>query len=196
MSSRRRGDRPAPSQGGTPEIISGALFRLRSGLADLAQHLQGEDRKDLTAASAALERIVARRDADRPPAEDDPTRLQRLLELAGPQDAPELLRRIRTDLDSAARQIELALPQDDRAALRAASHVLIAVGGSVGALRLASAARTLNTAAHAEAQPGPGPASGAAPGSDPEILAGLAQPVLAAVAQLSCRLASLQHERS
>lgn len=140
---------PEEPQNQTAEALSG----LRQALRALVPHLSEADSVDLTTLSTALDRIESRAlrggmASLAPPPGDDPARLDRLIELAGPREAGELLRRIRTDLLGAAHQIESALAAPDHLAIRNATHVLIAVAGSVGALRLEAQSRALNSAAH------------------------------------------------
>ncbi len=85
----------------------------------------------------------------------------RLMEVAGPDAAPELLRRLLEDLRHVERQAVRALAETDWPELRAQTHVLIALAGAVGAQRLQHRAEALNTIAHkrdagalAEAAPG------------------------------------------
>ncbi|MEZ5796928.1 MAG: hypothetical protein R3D63_05210 [Paracoccaceae bacterium] len=81
--------------------------------------------------------------------------LDRLLALAGPAGARELMARLQEDLAAVAAALPVAAAAGDRLALRRHSHVLIAVAGSVGDLALSEAARALNLVAHA---PDPPPA--------------------------------------
>ncbi len=59
--------------------------------------------------------------------------LDRLLALAGPQDAGELLLRLDQDLSRTSLDIQLAAGQNDRKSLCGALHVLLGVSGSIGA---------------------------------------------------------------
>lgn len=74
----------------------------------------------------------------------DLARLTALLDLAGPDTAPELAERLVADLSFVAKA--LALP--DRDLLRAQSHNLISLAGTIGARAIADAARRLNHLAH------------------------------------------------
>ena len=78
----------------------------------------------------------------------DTTRLQRLLEIAGPQGAIELLSRLTDDLTNVQKKMGLAVQKMDQAQLRAHTHVLISLAGAVGAEQLQSYAQILNSAAH------------------------------------------------
>lgn len=73
---------------------------------------------------------------------DDRT-IRRLLALAGPSDAPELMRRLISDL----RGVTAGLMTQDCAALRKHSHVLLAIAGTIGAHRIHSLAAHLNRCA-------------------------------------------------
>lgn len=74
-----------------------------------------------------------------------------LLALAGPQVAPELLRQLAEDLAAVAAALPPALAAGDRTALRAQTHMLMALAGSVGAGPLYDAATRLNLVAHGSA---------------------------------------------
>jgi hypothetical protein len=79
----------------------------------------------------------------------DQDRLQRLLVLVGPTEARAFLTQLDTDLSDCARAIATACDRRDWTALREASHVLVSLAGSSGALALQSLAEALNAAAHA-----------------------------------------------
>ena len=72
----------------------------------------------------------------------------RLMEIAGPDGAPELLDRLIIDLTRVERCIVGATATADTNAIRAETHVLVAVAGAVGAERLQALAEALNAAAH------------------------------------------------
>jgi hypothetical protein len=78
----------------------------------------------------------------------DPDRLPRLLDLVGPTEAQAFLTQLDRDLSDCANQLAAAAPQQDWTMLREASHVLMSLAGSTGALALQSLARALNTSAH------------------------------------------------
>jgi hypothetical protein len=78
----------------------------------------------------------------------DETVFTRLLDLAGPDIARELVYRFKEDLSTVQAQIATALPKADLAALRAASHVLIALAGTAGAHKLQADALAFNELAH------------------------------------------------
>lgn len=61
----------------------------------------------------------------------------------------ELLEKLLADVGSAAERIGAGLETEDIAELRAASHILISVAGSVGAFRLQDLSQCLNSAGHA-----------------------------------------------
>lgn len=95
---------------------------------------------DLTALSVAVQGT--------PPPMIDRSTFDTLLSLAGPQVAPDLLRQLAEDLAGVAAGLGPALAQQDRAEVRAQTHVLMALAGSVGATPLYAAAERLNRAAH------------------------------------------------
>jgi two-component system, OmpR family, aerobic respiration control sensor histidine kinase ArcB len=72
----------------------------------------------------------------------------RLLEVAGPDTARELMSRLSTDLRKAERGLVAGLSSNDLNTIRAETHVLIALAGAVGAERLSGLAQTLNAIAH------------------------------------------------
>lgn len=87
----------------------------------------------------------------------DQDRLQRLLNMAGPETARELLDRLVSDLCTVQRGLQQTMPartgvqpgvqpgaQPNWDAIRAHSHVLISLAGAVGALRLQAEAEALN----------------------------------------------------
>jgi len=83
----------------------------------------------------------------------DPDRLRRLLDLVGPTEARTFLAQLDRDLTDCARSIAVATDRRDWTALREASHVLVSLAGSAGALALQSLAEAMNTAAHAQNAP-------------------------------------------
>lgn len=95
-------------------------------------------------ASAPLEQALAAEEE----AEFDRGCFDRLIDIAGPAASSELMDRLNTDLRKTERGLMAALADDDRAAIRAETHVLIALAGAVGAARLQALAQALNTTAH------------------------------------------------
>ncbi|MFN6977715.1 MAG: response regulator, partial [Gemmobacter sp.] len=111
----------------------------------------------IEAFGASLARVLARSGpgAEAPEAEagvEAPVmamaQFERLMEVAGAEAAPELLRRLFEDLRHVERQMHVALGDPDWPELRAQTHVLIALAGAVGALRLQHMAEALNIVAH------------------------------------------------
>lgn len=78
----------------------------------------------------------------------DEARFNRLLELAGPDTSIELLHRMYLDLRFAREQLEEALETGDWAEVRAQTHVLVSLAGTVGAVELQRLNEALNGAAH------------------------------------------------
>ncbi|WP_323042581.1 Hpt domain-containing protein [Gemmobacter sp.] len=68
----------------------------------------------------------------------------RLMVLAGPAYGHELLHRLSLDLQSVQTRLETALPRRDWGDLRAQTHILAALAGSVGAPRLQHMAQSVN----------------------------------------------------
>ncbi|MBC7138223.1 MAG: response regulator [Defluviimonas sp.] len=75
-------------------------------------------------------------------------RFAHLMDIAGPDNADELLDRLQSDLRKTERALVAALADTDRATIRSETHVLIALAGAVGAERLQALAETVNAAAH------------------------------------------------
>ena len=82
----------------------------------------------------------------------DGKRLTDIFTLAGPETAPVILRQMQIDLASVATALSAALDTRDWTTIRAQTHVLISLAGTIGADRLYSAAIDLNTAAHDRAE--------------------------------------------
>ena len=73
----------------------------------------------------------------------DPSALRRLLGMAGPEAAAEILHHLRADLQSAGEGLSAALDLRDGTGLHRAAHVLIALCGTVGATALCGLAERL-----------------------------------------------------
>ncbi len=83
----------------------------------------------------------------------DPVQFDRLLIMAGPLTAAELLRRMLEDLRRAEHRLTLAQDGPDWAGIRAQTHVLMALAGTLGAQKLQCLAQELNTIAHQDVRP-------------------------------------------
>ena len=81
----------------------------------------------------------------------DEERLDRLLEIAGPETAAELLHRLHLDLRLSGDRLARGLDLDDWAEVRAQTHVLVSLAGTVGAVELQRLCEALNAAAHRQA---------------------------------------------
>jgi CheY-like chemotaxis protein len=77
-----------------------------------------------------------------------------LAEAIGPEMMAELLDRVVADLETAGARLRRAANPIDLATVRESSHILISVAGAVGAVRLQTCARALNTEAHASGASG------------------------------------------
>ncbi len=75
-------------------------------------------------------------------------RFEHLMEISGPEGARELVDRLLDDLTGARTRLSEGVAAQDRTAVRAETHVLIALAGAVGAERLQSLSEALNTGAH------------------------------------------------
>ncbi|WP_415233342.1 response regulator [Pseudorhodobacter sp.] len=105
--------------------------------------------KPFTSASA----LAAALCGDLPPAAEprpalDATAFMRLLDIAGPDMAAELLARYQEDLTSVQARLVAGLAANDWKNLSAASHVLIALAGTAGMGDLEQACREFNLAAN------------------------------------------------
>lgn len=78
----------------------------------------------------------------------DPAALDQLFRMTGAAARPALLARVTEDLGRTDADLAAAARAGDLRGLRAATHVLIALAGTIGAHRLATAARAANAAAH------------------------------------------------
>jgi len=131
----------------TPATRWQAMAELRRAILGLEPHLGADELASLRAAAEGL----ARPPAPVPGLRDfDPDRLDQLLALAGPETAPVLLRQLADDLDQCRTGTEAAARTGDWEGLRQASHVLISLAGSVGAMSLHGQAKALNAVAHAQ----------------------------------------------
>ena len=88
-----------------------------------------------------------------PPADDgagpvvDRATYDALCETIGPEMMSELLDKFVADLQSARSVLSGAMEPLNREAVRSACHILMSIAGAIGAVRLATSARRLNTAA-------------------------------------------------
>lgn len=79
-------------------------------------------------------------------AEIDQSIYDSLVSAIGAEAMQELLGKVRSDIEASRTTIEQALRSMNLKALRAATHVLISVGGAIGAVGLQGLAQTLNAA--------------------------------------------------
>jgi CheY-like chemotaxis protein len=105
---------------------------------------------------AALSPEEVSAEADAEPVEFRRDTFDRLIEVAGPDTTRELLSRLHADLSKAERGLVAGLSGNDLTAIRAETHVLIALAGAVGAERLGKLAQTLNAMAHRRGGSDPG----------------------------------------
>lgn len=80
----------------------------------------------------------------------DGATLRAILDLAGPKTGARILVQMETDLAATMTTLEAALAAPDFRTIRAQSHVLISIVGTIGAMEMHAAAKRLNEAAHAE----------------------------------------------
>lgn len=105
----------------------------------------------------------------------DSTALRDILTMAGPETAPRILRQMHSDLTATAALIGPAIATADLATIRAQTHVLISLAGTIGAMRLHALAIDLNAAAHAD---------------DHDAIAAIAPPMMADLTALIAHLAA------
>lgn len=159
MPTGRWGDGMTPGPQGTP-ALSAALQDLALAIDRLDPlALTPAQRSDLQTLRQAAQRLG--RDGPQPRYPDasgirhfEPARLDRLLQLAGPEAGQELLARLGEDLRETRQTACQAVPGPDWPAMRGASHVLISLSGSVGALSLQDLAERLNLAANSQDRTG------------------------------------------
>lgn len=148
---------------------------IRRDLSALAGAAGPEATADHHAALAALARIESRLALCTPDLPVlDPAPLRRLMVLAGEDDRAELLRRLDQDLAAAALRLQSALTDPRLPDIRAATHVLVSLAGSVGGRATETLARALNSAVH--------------DGAPPDLLTGRITALVAAVAALRAAL--------
>ncbi len=131
---------------------SGAIVDLRRAIQALRPHLDTpDDKADLALIEDAAARLSQPRAAGTTGIADfDPTRLANLLQITGPSMGSELLVRLTEDLSTTQDILAAGTSVSDWKRLREASHVLISLSGSVGALSLQAMSESLNAIAHAQ----------------------------------------------
>ena len=132
--------------------IAAAVTLLKTGLAAVAALPPGLARDARTAHADAVATLIGALDLP-PPVQDpidrmDRSRLDRLLQLAGPVQGAELLAQLAQDLARIGDALDRAAAVVDADSLRRETHILIALAGSVGAHGLEQDARALNRAAN------------------------------------------------
>lgn len=143
---------------GTASEIDTALDRLHLAIDQLEALVSSETQRDeldalrraaLRLGGAKLQSEAQQaRPASKGMRQFEPARFQRLLQLAGPENGAELLARLSEDLIATRDQSSASMASLDWSGLRAASHVLISLAGSVGAVSLQTLAEQMNAAAH------------------------------------------------
>ena len=81
----------------------------------------------------------------------DGAALREIMALAGPEMAIRILEQMRTDLAGVAAALLPAISACHWPTIRAQTHVLVALAGTIGAMRLHQLAIDANTAAHDQA---------------------------------------------
>lgn len=80
----------------------------------------------------------------------DGAALRAILDLAGPETGARILVQMETDLATTMTALQATLSPPDFRTIRAQSHVLISIVGTIGAMEMHAVAVRLNEAAHAE----------------------------------------------
>lgn len=121
------------------------LHQIGAALADRSQHdLLALVETEAQRARSLLDAIIADLQPDRREEIVLDGRLQRLMEMAGPALARDLVERLGIDLATVETALRAAGPMRDWAELRTQSHILIALAGAAGARQLQTAAEQLN----------------------------------------------------
>lgn len=136
VSDPARPDLPLPDQDQPVAQLRAALTR-RAGCA-----LPAPARQALAAADLALSALEAAQ-----PDAVDKTVFAALLDMAGPEVAPELTAQMAADLRAVLAALGQGLAQADRATVGAQAHVLVSLAGAAGARRLELGAQAMNRAA-------------------------------------------------
>jgi HPt (histidine-containing phosphotransfer) domain-containing protein len=133
-------------------LRAGAVADLRRAVQALRPHLStADDQADLYLIEDAVARLSQPTETPTTGIADfDATRLAHLLQITGPDLAPELLARLTEDLTTTEATLVTGAEAADWNRLREGSHVLISLSGSVGALSLQAMAESLNALAHAQ----------------------------------------------
>lgn len=131
-----RANREAIYAAGADAIVAKPIMSLERFAETLAQ-FGGTPKQAEDAPSGAADQPLVNRD-----------RLDRLLEIAGPSGANELLNRLGSDLRRVEKNLARGFAEMDQPLLRAETHVLISLAGAVGAEALHALANRLNGAAH------------------------------------------------
>ncbi len=133
-----RSNREVIYAAGADAIVAKPIMSIDRFAETLAQYLDIDETRDATTTTSSLEdHTLMNRD-----------RLDRLLEIAGPDGASELLKRLGSDLRRVHQNLLRGVAEMDQPLLRAETHVLISLAGAVGAESLHALANRLNGAAH------------------------------------------------
>lgn len=133
-----RANREAIYTAGADAILAKPLAGIESFGVAIANVLNRLDHSYSTGEALAADTSV----------EFDRACFDRLIEIAGPEASQELLNRLGTDLRNCERNLFAGLADGDLAAIRAETHVLIALAGAVGGKRLQALSQALNSIAH------------------------------------------------
>jgi hypothetical protein len=135
-----------PAQGSAGNLATELATRLEAFAPSALDPVEAEELGALRAMAARLAELAVCPHLVQSAAIDRAT-FDGLVALAGARVAPDLLRQLALDLRRVASGLAVALPALDWAELRAQTHVLTALAGSIGADRLAAMARELNETA-------------------------------------------------
>jgi two-component system, OmpR family, aerobic respiration control sensor histidine kinase ArcB len=128
---------------------NGLISKPITGIDELARALCEHLESDREAPEATQTEITGPGDAREAQAIDRAV-YDTLIVAVGLDMRTELLDRVLADLDGARDDLEDALDPIDLNAIRSATHILISVGGAIGASRVLASARAVNACAHGE----------------------------------------------
>ena len=136
-------DRERIGTAGADAILAKPVLSLSAFAQSVSDALEGAQRR-----TASLRTAAARpKTCGRTPA-PLASRLPQLIDIAGPEGSAELLRRLDDDVSTSVESLRRAVTTRDIASVRADSHVLISLTGTVGAAALQSTMEQVNSASH------------------------------------------------
>jgi len=137
--------RAAILEAGADGMIAKPILSVEALEADILAILQARSGRQMAAVASVA---PSREPASGRTASIDLRIYESLVRAMGPVAIKELLRKMDRDILGVREKIETALAARDQRELRGATHILVAVAGSVGATKLQYDAQCLNSAAH------------------------------------------------